>query len=121
MEGEKCACEEEVVHGMEFESTQRGDDEHQEKEEEQRDRGGVTDFSGQRAGLEVVGHGHANLKSGDQVRVTPGEVPAVGSGLFGGRRKGVVGEVYVFEVGVHGEQEIVRLRDSVSELVAPTA
>src|SRR5713101_579785 len=121
MEGEKRACQKKVVHGMELDSAHRGDDEHQEKEEKQRDRRGVTDFTRERPGLKLVGHGHPNLKSGDQVGVSPSQVPAVGGELFGCGRKSVVGEVDVSEVSVHGQCEVTGLSDSIGEFVAPAA
>src|SRR6185369_7733076 len=83
VKGEECGGQEEVVHGMQIDVAHSGDNEHQEKEKEQGDGGKVTDLSRQRAWLKFFRHGHADLKAGDQIIITPGEIPALGRKLFG--------------------------------------
>src|SRR5882672_3042423 len=123
MEREEGGGEEEVVHGVEIDVAQGGEDEHQKEKEEEGNGSEETDFSGERAGLEMFGHGHAELQSGEKVFITPCQVPAgIGLVLFCGRER-VLGEVDGFEVGVHVENEIFDLGNAVvgafAELVVP--
>src|SRR5579864_5889698 len=51
--------------------------------------------------------------------MTPGELPAGCRFRFFGWRQSIHREIDLFEIGLHGEQEVVRLRDVIAELVAP--
>src|ERR1041385_5492415 len=119
MKSEEGRGQEEIVHGVEVNTAQSRDDEHQEKEEEQGDRSEVTDFTSQWAGLELLRHSHADLKSRDQIVVVPCEVPAIGGQLFRGGRKRVLCEINVVEVSVHVQREITHLGNAVGQLVTP--
>src|SRR5260370_10013611 len=99
MKGKESGGEEEIIHGMEVNPAHGGNDEHQEKEEEQRHGSKQADLSGQRSGLQLLWHGHADIEPRDQVVVSPGHVPAFVCGLLLGGRKRVLWIIYLFEVG----------------------
>src|SRR5262249_31797244 len=111
--------QEEIIHRVQINVSQRRDDEHQEEKEEQRTRRKVADLSRQRSGLQLLWHGHANLESRNQIRIAPGHIPAVGSLMLSCWRKRIVGEIDVFEIGVHGQCEVMHLRNTIGQLVPP--
>ena len=53
----------EVIQCVEVNVADGSDHEHEKEEEKQRDRCEIADLSGQRPGLQFLGHGHADLKS----------------------------------------------------------
>jgi len=55
--------QEEVVHRVEIDTPEGGDDEDQEEKEEERYRSRVADLARQWSGLELFRHGHSDLKS----------------------------------------------------------
>jgi hypothetical protein len=79
---EERACEEEVVDRVQFDIAHGGEDEHYEKEQQQRDRCEIADPAGERAGLQLLGHGHAYLKSGDEVEIAPRQAQPRGVSCF---------------------------------------
>ena len=119
MKRKERGCQEEVVHGMQVNAAQRSNDEHQEEKEEQRDGSEVADLSCQWPRLQLLRHSHTDLESRNQVRVAPGQVPAVSSRVFAGGRERVIGEVNVFEICVHCESKILHLRHTLGQFVSP--
>src|SRR5262249_21395293 len=120
VEGEERRGQEEVVHGVDVNAADGGDDEHQKEEKEQRDRRKEADAPGQRAGLELLRHDHADLIAGKQVLVVPVQLPAIGGFTFLAGRESVVGEVDVLEIGRHGQMEVAHLGNLIAEFVAPS-
>src|SRR6266481_6479970 len=120
MEGEKGARQEEVVQRVQIEVAQRIEDEHQKEEKEQGDGSEVADLSGQGTGLQLFRHGHADLKSRQQIGISPRELPPVRGALLLGGRERVVGEVDVFEIRRHAKHEVVDVCNAVAQFVAPT-
>lgn len=98
LEREAAGSEEKIVHGMHVHAHQEADDDEDREEEQQRHRGEECDARCGGAGVQHVGHGHADAAGADFVGVEPGEIPAaVGGRTLAGRacsrRKIDLGEV----------------------------
>ena len=63
MKGKEGPGQKEIIHRVQIDATHGGDDEHQEKEKEQRNRGKEADLSGKRSWLQLLRHGHANAEA----------------------------------------------------------
>src|ERR1700733_7705633 len=119
MKGKERCSQKKVIHRMQIDTAQGGDDEYKKEKEKQRHRSEEADLSRQRAGLQLLRHNDSDGVSRDQIRVVPSEVPAIAEFAFCGGRKSVLWKVDVFEVCANVQREVTNLRDSVSEIVAP--
>src|SRR5437773_10027810 len=105
----ECRGEKEIIHRMQFDTAQRGNDEHEKEKEEERNRRKKTNAARQRSRLQFLGHSHRDLVAGNQVLVIPVQLPAVRGLGFPGRRKRVIRKVNLFEVRDHLQREIAYL------------
>src|SRR5258708_5117285 len=120
MESGKGARQEEGVQRGENGGAQRIEDENKKKKKKKGDGGGGAELSGQGNGLQLFRHGHADLKSRQQIGISPRELPPVRGALLLGGRERVVGEVDVFEIRRHAKHEVVDVCNAVAQFVAPT-
>src|SRR4030095_611467 len=109
MEGKEGGGEKKVIHRMEFNPPHRSDDEHDEEKEEERYRGKETDLSGQWSRLQLLRHDHGDLIPRQQILVGPTQVPTASGLGFGGWGNLILGKVYVLEVGLHVQGEVLHL------------
>src|SRR6202046_728441 len=104
---------------MQIDPPQRGDDKYKKKKKKQRPRSEEADLSRQRPRLQLLRHGDSDSVSRNQIRVIPGQIPAIADFVFRSRRKSIFGKVDVFEIGVNVQREVANLRNAVAEVVAP--
>src|SRR5581483_6415714 len=119
MKGKEGAGKKEIIHGVQIDAAHGGNDEHQEKEEEQRDGSKEADLSGKRSGLQLLRHRHSNAEAGDQVVVSPSQIRARVSGLPGSRGECIFGKIYFLEVSGHVQAKLAHLFHAATKAVIP--
>ncbi len=94
MKRKKSASKKEIVHWMQVDATNRGEDEQHKKEKQQRYGREGTDSPCQRTGLQLLRQGETYFVAGYQILVTPDQfrpatdfVSCVGESVFSGKSK----------------------------------
>lgn len=119
MEAEKGRADEEVVHRVDVDAFDCGEDEEQKEKEKEGDGSSLGHVLYPRAWVEAGGHDHAESGPGEQLVVLPSETPALGGALLVGGRQALAGEVNGGEIREHGQLEVGNLLDVVAEAVLP--
>src|SRR6202046_146850 len=104
---------------MQIDPPQRGDDKYQKEKEKQRHRSEEADLSRQRPRLQLLRHGDSDSVSRTQIRVIPGQIPAIADFVFRSRRKSIFGKVDVFEMGVNVQGGGANVGKPAADVVAP--
>src|SRR5438876_12184778 len=119
MKAEECRADEKVIHRMKFDLLDGSENEEEEEKEKERDRRGEADLAYPGAGIELARHNHAYLDAGEQVRILPCQFPPL-TGLFlAGRRNAARRKIYLLEISVHDQREILDLIDIFAEVIPP--
>src|SRR6202041_3155381 len=119
MKRKEAACEKEVVHRMQIDAANRGENEQYEKEKQQRYRGESADSACERSRLQFLRKRDPYFVAGYQILVTPNQLRAAADFVFLRRRKGIAGKIETFEVRGEPQLEITNLAHFVAKTVVP--
>ena len=121
MKRKKRRSQKEIVHRMQIDLPQRGQNKNQEEKEKQRYRRKIRNLSRQRPGLQLLRHLQRNIKSAHQVLVIPLQIPSLRRFVLFRRRQCVLRKIESAKIRLHQQMEIVDPRNvlSVRELIAP--